>query len=349
MTAKTTFPALAEARGAKTAAERLRRVREAAVVVRDQLLAEGPVLGLRTCPIVTLPYPTEFAFTGAARSPAPFVWFTNRMSVVQFSDVEGKKKTLVFNAPDVERGKKAPFYWKLRERYGGDLGEKVLAKHHGSVQERLAELGLQPDDVDYLAYDHLHIQDVRRWLGSYGEPAFFPRAKLLVMREEWDAARDLHPLQTPWYVPGGTDGVPDDRVVLLDDDVHLGKGVAIVRTPGHTFGNMSLAVVSTDGVWVTSENAVATECFTPELSRIPGVRKSAARQEIEVVINGNTREATLEQYTSMVLEKNLASPSREVPGAVQFAPSSELASHPFAPGLAPTFGLGDPRCGEIRR
>lgn len=349
MTAKRTFPALAEARAATTAAERLRLVRRAAVVVRDQLLAEGPVVGLRTCPIVTVPYPTEYAFAGAARSPAPFVWFTNRMMVVRFVDVEGAKKTLVFNAPDVERGKRAPFYWKLRERYGGDLGEKILAKHHASVQQRLAEIGVAPDDVDYLAYDHLHIQDVRRWLGSYGETAFFPRAKLLVMREEWEAARDLHPLQTPWYVPGGTDGVPDERVVLLDDDVHLGKGAAIVRTPGHTFGNMSLAVVSTDGVWVTSENAVATECMTPELSGIPGVKKSAARQEIEVVLNGNTREASLEQYTSLVLEKNLASPSREVQGAVQYAPSSELTAHAFAPGLAPTWSLGDPRCGEMGR
>lgn len=349
MTATGTFPALVEARAASTAAERLRRVRRAAQAVRDELLKEGPVLALRTCPIVTLPYPTDYAFSGAALSPAPFVWFTNRMSVVQYEDVEGRRRTLLFNCPDVERGKRAPFYWKLRERYGGDLGERILAKHHASVEARLSELGLSPDDVDYLAYDHLHIQDVRRWLGSYGEKAFFPRAKLLVARDEWEAARDLHPLQVPWYVPGGTDGVPDERVVLVDDDVHLGKGVAIVRTPGHTQGNVSLAVVSTDGVWVTSENGVATECFTPELSRIPGVKKSAERLEIEVVLNGNTREGTLEQYTSMVLEKNLASPSREVKGAVQFAPSSELATHPFAPGLAPTFTLGDPRCGEIRR
>lgn len=346
---KATFPALAAARACSTAAERLRGVRKAAIEVREQLLAEGPTVALRTIKVITIPYPTEYAFTGAARSPAPFVFFTNRMNVVQFEDVEGRCRTLVFNPPDLERNKRAPFYAKLRERYGGDLGEKMLARRHTDVDTALREIGVSQDDVDFIAYDHLHIQDVRRWVGSYGEPAYFAKAKLLVMRDEWQAARDLHPMQAPWYVPGGTDGVPDDRVVLLDDDVHLGKGAALLRTPGHTYGNMSLAVVSQDGVWVVSENGVASECYTPSLSRIPGVRKNAERAEAEVVLNGNTREATLEQYTSMVLEKNVASPAQGVAGAVQFAPSSELTSHPMAPGLSPTFSLGDPRHGEIRR
>jgi hypothetical protein len=167
----------------------------------------------------------------------------------------------------------------------------------------------------------------------------FPRAKLLVHKEEWTATKDLHPMQAPWYCPQGTDGVDDDRVMLLDDDLWLGKGVALVHTPGHTAGNMSLCVTTSKGVAVVSENAVATECYAPQLSRIAGLRASAARMTQEVVLNGNTREGSLEQYTSMILERDLAMPhDGDVP---LFFPSSELTSHPIAAGLSPTVTNGD--------
>lgn len=341
-----TFPSLAEAWRERVPAERLRRVRLAAEQAREQLLNEGPVAGLRTCSLITFPYPTAFAFSGGARSPAPYILMTNRMQVVQF-EAEGARRTLLFNPTDYERGLTAPFYAGLRERYGHFLSDKVLSTKHGKVEEHLARLGLSPEDVDLIAFDHLHIQDLRGWLGGDGLAPVFPNAKLLVQRAEWECVRDLHPMQVPWYVPNGVRGVPSERVVLLEGDAWLGKGVAIVSTPGHTGGNMSLAVVTEKGLFVTSENGVACESYTPLHSRIPGLRAMAEQYGHEVILNGNTREGSLDQYTSMVLEKTLAGPSRADPPFVNFLPSSELTGSVMAPGLSPTFSHGEIHSGKL--
>jgi hypothetical protein len=66
-----------------------------------------------------------------------------------------------------------------------------------------------------------------------------------------------------------------------------------------------------------------------------------------VILNGNTREGSLDQYTSMVLEKTLAGPSRTDPPFVNFLPSSELTGSVMAPGLSPTFSHGEIHSGKL--
>ncbi len=342
------LPFLPQARSESLAASRLQQLRRAAQQARDAFLAEGPVAALATCDLVTFPYPTLVAFSGAALSPAPYVMMTNRMQVVQYAE-GGVTRTLLFNPTDYERGQEAPFFKSLRAKYGDFVSDKMMTRRHGTVQGHLEALGLKPEDVDYVAFDHLHVQDVRRWLGGDGEPAYFPRAKLLVHRDEWASVKNLHPLERVWYVPGGTDGVPEQRVVLLDGDTWLGRGVALLATPGHTLGNMSLAVGTNQEVFVVSENGVATESYTPLQSTIPGVRAFAEHMGWEVMLNGNTRENSLEQYSSMIVEKVFAGPSRVEAAFVNFHPSSLLTSSLVAPGLTPTLTLPAPQFGDIRR
>ncbi|AKJ02273.1 hypothetical protein ATI61_108338 [Archangium gephyra] len=341
------LPFLNEARAELVSGVRLQKLRRAAQEARDAFTAGGPVAAVATCDLVTFPYPSLFAFSGGALSPAPYVMMTNRMQVVQYME-DGATRTLLFNPSDYERGQEAPFFKSLREKYGDFVSDKVMTRRHGTVQSHLTALGLKPEDVDYIAFDHLHVQDVRRWLGGDGEPAYFPRAKLLVQRAEWESVKNLHPFEKVWYVPGGTDGVPEERVVLLDGDTWLGRGAAILSTPGHTMGNMSLAVATDKEVFVVSENGVASESYTPLQSRIPGVRAFAEQMGWEVVLNGNTRESSLEQYTSMVVEKVFAGPSRVEGAFVNFHPSSLLTGSLVAPGLSPTITLPAPNHGDIR-
>jgi len=341
------LPFLNEARAEPVSAVRLQKLRRAALEAREAFTAGGPVAAVATCDLVTFPYPSLFAFSGAALSLAPYVMMTNRMQVVQYLE-DGVTRTLLFNPSDYERGQAAPFFKSLKEKYGDFVSDKVMTRRHGTVQSHLTALGLKPEDVDYIAFDHLHVQDVRRWLGGDGEPAYFPRAKLLVQRAEWESVKNLHPLEKVWYVPGGTDGVPEERVVQLDGDTWLGRGAAILSTPGHTMGNMSLAVASDKEVFVVSENGVASECYTPLQSRIPGVRAFAEQMGWEVVLNGNTRESSLEQYSSMVVEKLFAGPSRVEGAFVNFHPSSLLTGSLVAPGLSPTITLPAPNHGDIR-
>lgn len=341
------LPFLAEARAEPSPALRLQKLRRATLEAREAFTKAGPVLAVATCDLVTFPYPSLFAFSGGASSPAPYVMMKNRMQVVQFLE-GGERRTLLFNPTDYERGREAPFFKSLSEKYGEFMSHKVMTTRHGTVQSHLAAQGLTPEDVDYVAFDHLHVQDLRGWLGSDKVSGYFPRARLLVQRAEWESVKNLHPLEQAWYVPGGTEGVPETRVVLLDGDAWLGQGVALLATPGHTMGNMSLAVASDREVFVTSENGVATESYTPLQSRIPGVRNYAEHMGLEVVLNGNTRESSLEQYTSMIVEKLFAGFSKVDGAYVNVHPSSMLTPSMLAPGLSPTVILPAPNYGDVR-
>ena len=96
----------------------------------------------------------------------------------------------------------------------------------------------------------------------------FPNAKLLTQRKEWDTFASLHPMQWAWYVEDGIEGVNEENVVMLDGDVELGQGVALVWTPGHTDGNHSLCINTDDGV--KYENMV----MVLDLSRKAGYPKT---------------------------------------------------------------------------
>ncbi|HSK03053.1 MAG TPA: hypothetical protein VK932_17500, partial [Kofleriaceae bacterium] len=68
---------------------------------------------------------------------------------------------------------------------------------------------------------------------------------------------------------------------------------------------------------------------------------------VEVILNANTREGTLDQYTSMVLEKTIADPVPDRPELPQHFPSSELVPHPLAPGLSPSYSHGAITYGSV--
>lgn len=324
--------AFQEANAVPGAGDRLEAVRAAARRFREDFMATGMPEGVRTCDLITLPYPSEFAFWHANRHPSPFIMFTNRMQIVRYRDWAGEPRVLLFNPTDYDRAAEVPFYKRLADRYGAIVSQMLLTQRHGTVESHLRAHGLKPEDVDYVSFDHLHTQDLRGWLGA---EAYFPRAKLLVQEAEWRIFQRLHPLQTWWYIARGLEGVPAERAVLLKGDVSLGPGVAILATPGHTEGNHSLALHTARGVTVISENGVCVDNYAPHLSRLPGL-KAYAETGQEVVLNGNTLEGSLEQYISMVKEKEVAGPHPDDPAFPNHFSSSELTAHWMFPGLEPT-------------
>ena len=337
--------------------DRLDAIRGAAREFRRRFKEGGAVRAVRTVDLVSAGYPTRMALAGAARGLNPYVNITNRLVVVQFEDFDGALKTLVWEPTIPEGSVEAPFYAQLRERYGEYLSNKVFATYYNTVAEALDRCGLSPAEVDYVSFDHLHVQDMRLLMGTTepveGEPEprppFFPNAKFLCQRREVDTFRSMHPMQWAWYVPGGMDDVIDDDLVLLDGDVELGRGVALVWTPGHTDGNQSLCLSTDDGVWVSSENGVCADSWTPHLSRIPGLRSYAEFFNREVILNSNTLEDSIDQYDSMVKEKALADPHRDDPRWLNVFPSSEMASFRRQWPVVPTFVLGGINYGVIER
>jgi hypothetical protein len=320
-------------------------IRAAAERYKQRFKAQGEVLGVRSVDIVTAPYIRQYAFHGAARGLSPYVSMTNRMVVVQYEDFEGAARTLVWEPTEPDGSAEAPFYAQFVERTERSrfwkAMEKLSYRLYATPEQALRQAGVRPQDVDFVSFDHLHVQDPRLILPH------FPNARLLVQRKEVATLRSIHPMQWAWYVDGGLDGIGDERLVLLDGDVELGRGVSIVWTPGHTDGNHSLVLNTPDGVWVSSENGVASDNWQPELSRIPGVRQYAERFRREICPNANTLEDSIDQYDSMLKEKTLADPSRKDPRWRQVLPSTELVSWRRQWPVVPTHVHGGLRYGRI--
>ncbi len=329
---------------------RVENVRDASTHFRAQMLRGQPVPYYRSMELVRVPYPAKFGYLNSFGVLPPFMHLCNRLFVVQFNSSEGLK-TLLVSPSDWEHQRETPFFKRLDQSMGpfARIGESLVFRKTSTVLARLAEIGLRPEDIDYITYDHLHTQNVTRWLGAHGRPALFPNAKLLVMREEWESALALIPWQNQWYCPGGIDGVPADRVILLDHDVMLGEGVALIRTKGHTEGNHSIVVHTPEGLKVTSENGVSLDAYAPLHSRVPGVAEFARVTGAEVVLNGNTLEYAIDQYISMVQEKTIAGPHPRDERLPNIAPSSESAGYWLFPRTAPTFTVGDLHFGTLQR
>ncbi|MGH8453791.1 MAG: hypothetical protein ACRESW_04495, partial [Nevskiales bacterium] len=270
---------------------RVDNVRQAAKDFRRDLLSQSKLRYYHSMELVRVPYPTKYGYLNAYRGLSSFLHLCNRLFVIQFNSSEGVK-TLLVGPSDWENQRETPFFDRLNKSAGPFAGvaENLLFKKTATVPERLQEIGLDPAEVDYITYDHLHTQNVRRWLGADGQPALFPNAKLLVFRDEWESTLSLIPWQSQWYCPNGIAGVPMDKVILLDHDVFLGEGVALMRSTGHTIGNHSIVAHTDDGLFVTSENGISLDAYAPQLSKLPGIAAYAKYTGSEIILNGNTLE-----------------------------------------------------------
>jgi hypothetical protein len=343
--------AFREANALRHFGSQLVEIRRQAVRFKDVVKSSGSVDFVRTEPLKSLPYPAQFGFFRARTPTTPFLTITNQLIVIRYRDLAGQKRVLLFSPSDHELGRNTPFFAQLTARMPamGPL-EKRAYPAHGTVLSQLAKHGIAPEEVDYLAFDHLHTQDIRRLLGTTKPqadlspdaplPGWFPNAKLVVHRAELALLEDLHPLQKPWYQPWTYGDLRRDRIMVIEDDLLLGAGLALLQSPGHSAGNQSLVVNTSTGLWVSSENVIATECLTPEHSAIPGFQAWTKESGEELVMNGSTMEGRAEQYNSSIKEKLIADPSAVDPRFVQFFPSSELTATWLNPLARPTFSHG---------
>lgn len=327
---------------------RLRAVRAGGRALREKILAGPSAQSVRTLPRTTLAYPSKFAFWSWQNSPAPFVSMTHRTLLVQCS-MGGVTKNILFNPSDIRASRRTPYFAAMIEQFGAL--SSLFAREFDPIETQLEALGVTCDEVDFVAFDHLHTQDLRPILGTTDGTfrAKFPNAKLLVARSEWDDWDDLHPMQRAWFVPDGKQGVRTDRVLFTNGDLQLGDGVYLVRTPGHTSGNQSIVLKTDSGVWASSENGVCVDNYNPRASKIPGLASTAALYGLDYVLNANTPELGATQYTSMALEDALVDRAADCSDFPQVFSSSEATPVGFAPWLAPTYQHREIRHGRVLR
>lgn len=314
----------------------------------DELRQSPKVVSVRTLPTSDAPYPIRFAFNGAVPilAPGALLIMKNRSLLVQVSTPEGIKNVL-FNPTDGPANKATPFYQRLSEGTP-ELFRRAFEPKPNRCAEQLAELGLSTADIDVIAFDHFHTQDLRPLLGTSSTPPRFPNAYLLAPRIEWTDWDHLPMLQRAWFVPGGNKGIPENRVILTDHDLVLGDGAALLRTPGHSTGNQTLFVHGDQGVFGSSENGTCADNWAPRESHLPGLKRAAHLLDLDVVINGNTPELAAEQYTSMLLERAVVDRVNGNPAFYQMFPSSEVTRHLIAPYIKPTHTFGKMESGVVQ-
>lgn len=131
------------------------------------------------------------------------------------------------------------------------LGTKLPSKFYDhyaielkpGLKGALREIGVLPEDVDFVINTHLHFDHC----GSNTEveeekvvPAF-PRARYFVQQGEWEAALNPNERDRASYL--AENFLPlAERVVLVKGDVEIIPGVRIVLTPGHTAHHQSVVI-----------------------------------------------------------------------------------------------------------
>ncbi|HET9014724.1 MAG TPA: N-acyl homoserine lactonase family protein [Thermomicrobiaceae bacterium] len=100
------------------------------------------------------------------------------------------------------------------------------------VVNRLAEIGLKPDDIDYVVSTHLDGDHA----GSHDQ---FPNSEFVVQRAHDEAARGgmerFQRTRPQWDRPGM-------RYRLVDGDTELLPGIELIETSGHVPGHQSVLV-----------------------------------------------------------------------------------------------------------
>ena len=167
--------------------------------------------------------------------------------------------------------------------YQGDMGveeEPFGSADSGAMPDVLAELGVSPEDIDAVAFTHLHLDHVG-WAFKDGRK-FFPNARYLVATEEW--APHEHGIAVPGVIAEMTVVPMQGNHELIREGEEVWPGVRAVVTPGHTPGHSSFVIDSGAGRIVAFGDAfhAPAQITHPEWGSMPdtdtdGVLKARAR------------------------------------------------------------------------
>lgn len=171
---------------------------------------------------------------------------------------------------------------------GNDKNRPQRPRYHMQKHpylERLAAIGVQPEDVDFVLCTHLHADHVgwnTRWVDGRWVPTF-PRAKYLVSKIEWDYWADAinrHKYVTdPYYEDSLVPVMESGQVVFTEGGYPIDQGVMVERWAGHTPGHLCVRVAGGGREAVMSGDLMhhAMQIAAPELNSCFCVDEAAAR------------------------------------------------------------------------
>jgi glyoxylase-like metal-dependent hydrolase (beta-lactamase superfamily II) len=126
--------------------------------------------------------------------------------------------------------------WTDRERAMYELEPRTAV-------DALAELGVDPRDIAHVVLTHLHFDHAAGLTvaSDAGARSVFAGARIHVQRQEWLDALANKSTMTKTYLRSHLDPVAA-QVELHDGDATPLAGIALIPTPGHTWGHQSVLV-----------------------------------------------------------------------------------------------------------
>jgi N-acyl homoserine lactone hydrolase len=105
-----------------------------------------------------------------------------------------------------------------------------IMRPEDDIANRLGELGLKPEDIDVLVSTHFHFDHS----GNHGD---FGGSRIVAQRVAYEWA-----VENPIVCPHDIWNLPHLAYELIDGDLELAPGVALLETSGHMPGHMSVLV-----------------------------------------------------------------------------------------------------------
>jgi len=140
----------------------------------------------------------------------------------------------------------------IRDPSKPNWGNPVELKPEWDYKRQLVNVGVDPKDVGIVILTHLHFDHC-------GNNHLFPNAKIYVQRDELASAATLNdPRSLQLFDKRDiADLIERDknRVVMIDGDTEIVRGVKCVRTGGHTAGSQAVYVQTDQGLAILTGDA----------------------------------------------------------------------------------------------
>ncbi|NLW90292.1 MAG: N-acyl homoserine lactonase family protein [Syntrophomonadaceae bacterium] len=140
----------------------------------------------------------------------------------------------------------------------------------GTMEERLASVGLTISDIDIVVVSHLHID-------HFGCIEKFCHCEVYVPKEEWINAMMLvfgssdESAHGGYYIRAMTTPVRQYHFIGVDEDFDLFPGLRILTLPGHTANLLGLMITTDNGEkYIFPSDAVYVPANIGPPTQIPG-------------------------------------------------------------------------------